>query len=319
MSLAADVNLHEMAEISDFFTGADLKALLYNAQLKSIHEQTETMRCMKDGVFRIQGDATKCIAFRRPSLVGYENFTSKLHISSSKSASLNSSVDESMPSNETSNKNSPISPKFQKLDSGDRFSKTLANKVVREESVTHPNAVPILDEEELESQDQPEAVGGLEQNLKCIDHVDSPTVAPDALSEVSPAALTSQTQSIEDPPPAQPSGDPVADGKKKALTQNELDDVVKKLTNVVESRNGPQEINWPHKEKALAALAALQRQVEAESKSFVSEAESRPSSAARLVKTSSIDIDNRTGSPEHSEHKGKRKRQAHQSLGKFHL
>ncbi|XP_059149882.1 peroxisomal ATPase PEX1-like [Physella acuta] len=326
MSLADNVNLQEIAEISEFFTGADLKALLYNAQLKSIHEQTEAARCMKDGVFRIQGDATKCIAFRRPSLVGYENFTSKLHISSSKSASLNTSVDESMPSNESSNKNSPISPKFQKLDSGDRFSKTLAGKVVKGESFAHPNAVPILDEEEIETQDQPETVGQVEKNLKYIDDIESPTVASESLSDTSLAASTSQSQSLEAPAP--PSGDAVADGNKKPLSQNELDDVVKKLTNVVESRNAPQEIHWPHKEKALAALAALQRQTEAanaeapmaRSRSFVSEAESRPSSASRLVKTSSLDIENRTGSPEHSGQKGKRKRQAPQtSDDPFHL
>ena len=39
MSLADDVKLAELANSCQHFTGADFKALLYNAQLSAIHEQ----------------------------------------------------------------------------------------------------------------------------------------------------------------------------------------------------------------------------------------------------------------------------------------
>ena len=39
MSLADDVKLAELANSCQYFTGADFKALLYNAQLSAIHEQ----------------------------------------------------------------------------------------------------------------------------------------------------------------------------------------------------------------------------------------------------------------------------------------
>jgi len=38
MNLADDVNLDAVAAASEFFTGADLKALLYNSQLSAISE-----------------------------------------------------------------------------------------------------------------------------------------------------------------------------------------------------------------------------------------------------------------------------------------
>ena len=40
MNLAFDVDLHQIAERCESFTGADFKALLYNAQLEAIHELT---------------------------------------------------------------------------------------------------------------------------------------------------------------------------------------------------------------------------------------------------------------------------------------
>ena len=39
MTLSHDVNLEELANQCTYFTGADFKALLYNAQLNAIHEQ----------------------------------------------------------------------------------------------------------------------------------------------------------------------------------------------------------------------------------------------------------------------------------------
>ncbi len=36
--LSEDVSLSEIANSTDYFTGADLQALLYNAQLKAIHQ-----------------------------------------------------------------------------------------------------------------------------------------------------------------------------------------------------------------------------------------------------------------------------------------
>jgi len=38
MTLADDVDLDTVAAASEFFTGADLKALLYNSQLRAISE-----------------------------------------------------------------------------------------------------------------------------------------------------------------------------------------------------------------------------------------------------------------------------------------
>jgi len=38
MRLADDVDLDAVAAASEFFTGADLKALLYNSQLSAINE-----------------------------------------------------------------------------------------------------------------------------------------------------------------------------------------------------------------------------------------------------------------------------------------
>lgn len=35
--LAADVDLEQLAAVTEHFTGADLKALLYNTQLEAVH------------------------------------------------------------------------------------------------------------------------------------------------------------------------------------------------------------------------------------------------------------------------------------------
>ena len=37
ITLAADVDLEQLAAATEQFTGADLKALLYNAQLEAVH------------------------------------------------------------------------------------------------------------------------------------------------------------------------------------------------------------------------------------------------------------------------------------------
>lgn len=37
VALAADVDLEQLAAATEQFTGADLKALLYNAQLEAVH------------------------------------------------------------------------------------------------------------------------------------------------------------------------------------------------------------------------------------------------------------------------------------------
>ncbi len=44
VNLADDVQLSEISDMCEHFTGADFKALLYNAQLNSIHELTDTIR-----------------------------------------------------------------------------------------------------------------------------------------------------------------------------------------------------------------------------------------------------------------------------------
>lgn len=88
MCLAADVNLREIAAICEHFTGADLKALLYNAQLKVIHEHTDGDQVMNESVVWIKGDSNQCGA-RRASVV--RNETGAIKMSLSKSFSENSS------------------------------------------------------------------------------------------------------------------------------------------------------------------------------------------------------------------------------------
>ncbi len=41
MPLAADVDLEQLAAATEQFTGADLKALLYNAQLEAVHNSLD--------------------------------------------------------------------------------------------------------------------------------------------------------------------------------------------------------------------------------------------------------------------------------------
>jgi len=43
MSLSADVDVSSIADICDNFTGADFKALLYDAQLTAIHERQDAL------------------------------------------------------------------------------------------------------------------------------------------------------------------------------------------------------------------------------------------------------------------------------------
>lgn len=44
VTFAADVDLEQMAEKTEQFTGADLKALLYNAQLEAFHNSSLHVR-----------------------------------------------------------------------------------------------------------------------------------------------------------------------------------------------------------------------------------------------------------------------------------
>ncbi|KAH9512750.1 Peroxisome biosynthesis protein pex1 [Bulinus truncatus] len=62
MSLAWDVDFKEIAAMCEHFTGADLKALLYNAQLKAIHEYTDG-HAMKD--IRLRGNSELCDSIRK--------------------------------------------------------------------------------------------------------------------------------------------------------------------------------------------------------------------------------------------------------------
>ena len=50
MSLSDDVDLHQVAARCPYFTGADLKALLYNAQLAAIHETTDLWAGLRTGM-----------------------------------------------------------------------------------------------------------------------------------------------------------------------------------------------------------------------------------------------------------------------------
>lgn len=69
MTMAADVNLASVANMCEHFTGADLKALLYNAQLEAIHEQANTKATLRSGVIRIKGDDTKSDLVKRASVI----------------------------------------------------------------------------------------------------------------------------------------------------------------------------------------------------------------------------------------------------------
>lgn len=46
LTLAADVDLEQLAAATEQFTGADLKAVLYNAQLEAVHsgQSSSTVR-----------------------------------------------------------------------------------------------------------------------------------------------------------------------------------------------------------------------------------------------------------------------------------
>ncbi|GFO42230.1 peroxisome biogenesis factor 1 [Plakobranchus ocellatus] len=78
MTLAADVELSVLAKMCLFFTGADFKALLYNAQLKAIHEHGSSSCCggplsnlhNDSGAVRIHGgEMGQCDIRRRASSV----------------------------------------------------------------------------------------------------------------------------------------------------------------------------------------------------------------------------------------------------------
>ena len=48
MTLADDVNLDVVAAATEYFTGADLKALLYNSQLSAVNETDAVMASCSD-------------------------------------------------------------------------------------------------------------------------------------------------------------------------------------------------------------------------------------------------------------------------------
>ncbi|CAL1532997.1 unnamed protein product [Lymnaea stagnalis] len=121
MTLASDVDLGEIADICEYFTGADLKALLYNAQLKALHEQIDVIPNLSDSVVRIKGDNTQCFAMRRPSVMGDDSIINKLCLSASKSGSFSSSLDESVTEN-SDVLPSPFSPKLHRPESSDNIS-----------------------------------------------------------------------------------------------------------------------------------------------------------------------------------------------------
>jgi len=56
--LAQDTNLAAISDMCEHFTGADFKALLYNAQLAAIHRNTSSNELYK-GVFSNTGNASK--------------------------------------------------------------------------------------------------------------------------------------------------------------------------------------------------------------------------------------------------------------------
>lgn len=50
--MATDVDLEQLAAASEGFTGADLKALLYNAQLEAVHANTGSSSPHVSGISR---------------------------------------------------------------------------------------------------------------------------------------------------------------------------------------------------------------------------------------------------------------------------
>ncbi|XP_070173404.1 peroxisomal ATPase PEX1-like [Littorina saxatilis] len=60
MMLGDDVELDDIADMCEFFTGADFKALLYNAQLQAIHEFTDAEKVLGDSLVRIRGSPDTC-------------------------------------------------------------------------------------------------------------------------------------------------------------------------------------------------------------------------------------------------------------------
>lgn len=69
MCLAEDVSLDDVADVCEDFTGADFKALLYNAQLQAINEYTEAEeQGLDDSIVRIQGSPGMCTLGWRPSI-----------------------------------------------------------------------------------------------------------------------------------------------------------------------------------------------------------------------------------------------------------
>ncbi|XP_012943052.1 peroxisome biogenesis factor 1 [Aplysia californica] len=116
MTLAPDVNLEEIANMCEHFTGADLKALLYNAQLKAIHQQADSCWGQDAGVVRIKGDDAKCDILRKASVIlEDENFAADLSRAVEKAISpvdsMNNSVDESV---STPKKQVKLSPRERK-------------------------------------------------------------------------------------------------------------------------------------------------------------------------------------------------------------
>lgn len=60
MYLCDDVDLDEIADVCENFTGADFKALLYNAQLQAIHEYSDTQKLLNNNLVHFKGSPTSC-------------------------------------------------------------------------------------------------------------------------------------------------------------------------------------------------------------------------------------------------------------------
>ncbi|KAL8595929.1 hypothetical protein ACOMHN_018241 [Nucella lapillus] len=68
MCLNEDVRLDDIADMCEHFTGADFKALLYNAQLQAIHEYTDAERLLGSSLVRIRGSPDTCARFTKPPI-----------------------------------------------------------------------------------------------------------------------------------------------------------------------------------------------------------------------------------------------------------
>lgn len=77
--LAQDTNLAAISDMSEHFTGADFKALLYNAQLAAIHRNSSSTELYK-GVFSSTEKASKGVKISKDPLTAVVSGEAKANV-----------------------------------------------------------------------------------------------------------------------------------------------------------------------------------------------------------------------------------------------